>query len=70
MKNPFLSMWLSQANAWSGAMRGLWAAELQRQQTQMMNEMTQQMLRFWTGGWMMPPTAAAPRDRRRSSTRG
>ena len=21
MKNPFLSMWLSQANAWSGAMR-------------------------------------------------
>jgi hypothetical protein len=71
MKNPFLSLWLSQANAWAGAMRGFWTAELQRQQTQMMNEMTQQMLRFWTGGWMTPPTAAAPRrDRRRSGTRG
>jgi len=66
MKNPFLSMWLSQANAWSGAMRGLWSAELQRQQTQMMNEMTKQVMRFWSGGWMKPPTTILSRDAQRT----
>ena len=30
-KNPLLSMWLSAANAWSGAARGLMAAEAGRQ---------------------------------------
>lgn len=54
MKNPFLSLWLSQANAWSGAMRGFWTAELQRQQTQMMNQMAEQWLRLWSGAWMVP----------------
>jgi hypothetical protein len=64
MRNPFLSLWLSQTNAWAGAARGLWTAELQRQQTQLMNEFTKQALRFWSGGWMVPPTdAAAPRRR-------
>ena len=31
-KNPFLSMWLSAANAWAGAARGLATAEAKRQQ--------------------------------------
>ena len=66
MSNPFLSMWLSQANAWAGAMRGFWTAEMHRQQTQMLHEMTQQMLRFWTGAWMTPP-GFSPFDERRSS---
>ena len=61
MKNPFLSLWLSQANAWSGAMRGLWAADLQRQQTQMMNQMIEQWIRFWSGAWMMPRAATPTR---------
>lgn len=30
-KNPFLSMWLSAANAWAGAARGLVTAEAKRQ---------------------------------------
>jgi len=30
-KNPLLSMWLSAANAWTGAARGLMAAEASRQ---------------------------------------
>ncbi len=30
-KNPLLSMWLSAANAWAGAARGLMAAEVSRQ---------------------------------------
>ena len=31
-KNPLLSMWLSAANAWAGAARGLMAAEARRAQ--------------------------------------
>ena len=53
-KNPFLSMWLSAANGWTGAGRGFWMAELQRQQALMMKEATAQMIRFWTGAWMLP----------------
>ena len=30
-KNPFLSVWLSAANAWAGAARGMMAAEVGRQ---------------------------------------
>ncbi|HSK42217.1 MAG TPA: hypothetical protein VK943_20795 [Arenibaculum sp.] len=52
-KNPFMSMWLSGANAWLGAGRGLWMAEMQRQQTAMMNEFTRQAIRFWTGAWAL-----------------
>ena len=66
MSNPFLSLWLSQMNAWAGAMRGFWSAEMQRQQTQMMKEMTKQMQSFWTGGCMMGPmlqTKRTSRDR-------
>jgi len=40
MRNPWLSLWLSAANTWAGAARGFWAAELQRQQTSMIKEMT------------------------------
>ena len=31
MKNPWLSLWLSAANSWAGAARGLWTAEMGRQ---------------------------------------
>ena len=30
-KNPLMSMWLSAANAWAGAARGMMAAEAGRQ---------------------------------------
>jgi hypothetical protein len=53
-KNPFMSMWLSGANSAAGSARGLWIAELHRQQIAMIGEMTQQMLRFWSGAWMLP----------------
>lgn len=51
MKNPMMSLWLSGANAWAGAARGLWTAEMRRQQTAAVNEMTKQAIRFWTGAW-------------------
>jgi hypothetical protein len=51
MPNPWISFWLSAANAWAGAVRGFWTAEMRRQQTAMINEMTRQAVRFWTGAW-------------------
>lgn len=69
MKNPFLSLWLSGANAAAGAARGFWAAELQRQQTAMLNEMTKQMVRFWTGAWLIPGAAGSSGTRSRAASR-
>lgn len=54
MKNPFLSFWLSAANQWASAGRGLWMAEMHRQQTAMVAEMMRQATAFWTGGLMAP----------------
>ena len=51
MRNPWMSFWLSAANSWAGAMRGLWTAELHRQQTAMANEMIRQTIDFWTRTW-------------------
>jgi hypothetical protein len=61
MPNPWLSFWLSAANAWTGAMHGFWMAEMRRQQTTMMNEANRQMVRFWTEAWGLP----APRRKKR-----
>lgn len=52
-KNPMMSMWLSAANAWMGAGRGLWTAEIERWQRTMMTEATRQLVDFWTGAWML-----------------
>jgi hypothetical protein len=68
MKNPWMSLWLSGANSWAGAARGMWTAELHRQQTAMLNEMTKQMVRFWTGGWMLPGGQGKTSGQRSSRT--
>jgi hypothetical protein len=60
-----MSLWLSAANAWAGAVRRFWTAEMRRQQTAMNNEMTRQMVRFWTGAWAQPSSDATNRTRRR-----
>jgi hypothetical protein len=65
MPNPWMSFWLSAANAWAGAARGFWTAEMRRQQTAMINEMTRQMVRFWTGALAQPSSNARNRRRRR-----
>jgi hypothetical protein len=64
-KNPFLSLWLSGANAAAGAARGIWLAELHRQQIAMLSEMTRQTIRFWSGAWMLPPPQGKPAKGRR-----
>lgn len=65
MKNPWMSFWLSSAltatNAWTGAARGLWAAEVGRQQRALLDEMTRQTSEFWAG---RVPAPARARTRR------
>lgn len=65
-KNPFMSMWLSGANAVASSMRGQAAAQAKRQSAAVMAEASKNMLDFWTGGmWTPPPT----KKRRRSGAR-
>jgi hypothetical protein len=52
MPNPWMSLWLSAANSWAGAARGIWTAELHRQQRAIANEMVRQMTDFWLRTWM------------------
>jgi hypothetical protein len=54
-KNPFLSMWLSGANALTGAARGRATAEGKRQATTMMNQGLRQMTNFWGNALSAPP---------------
>jgi hypothetical protein len=57
-KNPLMSLWLSAANSAAGSARGLWLAEMQRQQSAMMQEFTRQMIGFWSGAWLVPRATA------------
>jgi len=50
-KNPMMSLWLSAANSAAGSARGLWLAEMHRQQSAMMQAFTKQMIDFWSGAW-------------------
>ena len=50
-KNPLMSLWMSAANSASGSARGLWMAEMQRQQRVVMQEYTRQLIDFWSGAW-------------------
>jgi hypothetical protein len=58
-----MSLCLSAANSWAGAMRGLWTAELHRQQTAMANEMIRQTIDFWTRTGMVPTAGHKPKRR-------
>lgn len=65
MTNPWLSMWMSAANQWAGAGRGFWMAEMQRQQTTMMNQMIEQSIKFWMQAWSLPAIGREQSRRRR-----
>lgn len=59
MKNPWMSLWLSAANRAAGASRGLWTAEMQRQQQTLQRE----VLKAWGLGGATP--ARKPSRRRK-----
>jgi hypothetical protein len=62
-KNPFLSMWLSGANAVAGAARARAIAETRRQTANMMAQGTKQMMDIWSGA------LAPPRQKKRKKPR-
>ena len=63
MTNPWLSLWLSAANTWAGAVRGFWMAEVQRQQTALTNQMIAQTTRFWMQAWSLPAPGQKQKNR-------
>jgi hypothetical protein len=63
-KNPFMSMWLSAANATAGSLRGRATAEGRRQATTMMTAATKQVLDAWTGA-LLPAPAKKTTTRKR-----
>ncbi len=67
-KNPFLSMWLSGANAAMGSARGLAVAETKRQTTALMAEGTKQMVDFWAGALSVPAASPPPKRKKKKST--
>jgi hypothetical protein len=62
-KNPFLSMWLSGANAVLGSARSRAIAERKRQTATMMTKGTKQMASFWTS--VLTPSSTKKRKKRR-----
>ncbi|GLK80203.1 hypothetical protein GCM10008174_19440 [Methylopila turkensis] len=59
-----MSMWLSGANAFASAARGLTAAEMRRTQSAMFEEATRQSVAFWTGAAFGAKPAPAKRRAR------
>jgi len=66
-KNPFLSMWLSGANAVAGSARSRATAESRRQAKSMMTESARQMAGFWTG--LLVPAPPKKKRKRRAVKR-
>jgi hypothetical protein len=57
-KNPFMSMWLSAANTSAGMMRGVWMAEMQRQQQEFIQNWIKMSMQLWM------PMLTPPRSRK------
>jgi hypothetical protein len=53
-KNPFMSMWLSGANAAAGSLRNRAAAQARRQATAAITKATRDIVDFWTLGLALP----------------
>jgi hypothetical protein len=63
-KNPFLSMWLSGANAVAGSVRGHASAAAKRQASTAAKRSQKQVADFWTAA-LTPPKPKATRRRKK-----
>jgi len=63
-KNPFMSMWLSGANAAAGSLRSRAAGQAKRQATTAMTKATKDIFDAWTLGLVTPPARTRTRKRR------
>lgn len=66
MKNPWMSLWLSAANAQASVGRGLFAAGVKRAQKAALDDMRRQTVAFWMG---QTPAKPKPAARKRRSAR-
>ncbi|MEC4717949.1 hypothetical protein RY831_02190 [Noviherbaspirillum sp. CPCC 100848] len=64
-KNPFLSMWLSGANAVLGSARGRASAQAKRQASTAITKASKQMGELWLAS-MTPPSAPKRKKRKRA----
>jgi hypothetical protein len=55
-----LSLWLSGADAWMGAARGMCFAEMQREQMRMIHELGAQVIQIWGAAWIFPLPTEQP----------
>lgn len=62
-KNPFMSIWLSNANRIAGATRGRMTAEGKRQASNAMTEGAKQVMTYWTDALTIKKPA--PKRKRR-----
>jgi hypothetical protein len=62
-KNPWLSMWLSGANAVGGSVRSQAGAQAKRQSTAMMKQANKQIVDFWSGTLISPPRTKKKKSR-------
>ena len=63
-RNPALSLFLSGANAWAGAARGLVTKEARRQQAAAMSAGAKQVASFWASA-LVPPAPGGKKGKRR-----
>ncbi len=54
MKNPWMSAWLSAANAWSGAARGKTCSEARRAQEAWLAETNRRLVELWFPAALRP----------------
>jgi len=66
MKNLWMSLWLSAANAQASSARSLFAAYVARAQKAAIEDITRQTLAFWTAGAAPAASKGAPKKRRRA----
>ena len=64
-KNPWLSLWMSGANAVLGSARGVATAQARRQASAVTNQAISEAVRFWTAG----PTPPRKKASRKKSSR-
>ena len=66
-KNPFMSAWLSGANAVAGSARARATAEAKRQTASAVTHASNELLSLWTGA--LTGAATAPKSRKRRPAR-
>ena len=64
-KNPAMSLFLSGANAWAGAARGLWTKEARRQQTAAVSAGMKRVAGLWTASLTSSAAPSGKKAKRR-----